>query len=237
MTRYLLDIASYQGGLKLADVQRAEFTVVNFKLSHGMGTSHVHPNLAALVAEAKSRKLGIGTFHWLTGDASGAAQADYAYSRLNGPLGLTSGTMHTVDVEEQTGSDDSEKAPTWQHISDYVKRMQTLLRRPIMLYTGDWWWTAPGRGWDGHSLTPYLMAAPNAGYLGSYPGDSSAHWRAGYGGWSNLSAMQYSDDQPLLFPGGGKGTINVSKSVIRDEKIWTALTTSAAKRQPAGGTE
>jgi hypothetical protein len=131
--------------------------------------------------------------------------------------------MHTVDVEEQADAD-AEKPPTWQHIKDYVTTMRLILGRPVALYTGDWWWTAAGRKWDGASLTPYLMAAPNAGYLDAYPGDSSKHWVAGYGGWKNLSVMQYAGEAPLLYPGGGKSTVKVSKSVVRTEAVWRALT-------------
>ncbi len=223
MVRYLLDIATYQGALTLADVVRAEFQVVNFKTSHGLGQSAVHPRLSAYVAEAKTLKLGISTFHWLIGNHSGTDQARYAYSRLRA-LGLADTAAHCVDVEESTGTDDKETAPTWQVIRDYVGTMQALMRRPIMLYTGDWWWQSPGRGWNGAGLTPYLMAAPNDGYPGRYPGDTSSQWRAGYGGWMTLACMQYAV-QPLTFPGGGKGTIDVSKAVIRNEAIWRALTT------------
>lgn len=228
MTRYVLDIASYQGALKLADVQRAEFTAVNLKISHGLGTTTVHPNLSALVAEARTRRLGIGTFHWLIGNHPGAAQADYAYGRMKA-LGLTAGTAHTVDVEEQPDAD-AESPPTWQHVVDYVTRMKALLGRPVAVYTGDWWWTAPGRNWNGATLTPYLWAAPNDGYLGSYPGDTSPHWSTkraptpgGWGGWTTLAIMQYAV-APLFYPDGGQGTINVSKSAVRDERVWRALT-------------
>lgn len=223
MTRYIADYASYQGALTVADLHRAEFQVVNFKTSHALTTKAVHPRVGDEIASARKLGMGIGTFHWLTGDYSGTAQADYAFGRLKA-LGLTAGTMHTVDVEEQTGADDAERAPAYAHVRDYVLRMETLLGRPIALYTGDWWWTAPGRRWDGAKLTPYLMAAPNAGYLPDkrYPGADSEHWAAGYGGWPNLSIMQYAVDT-LIYPGGGRSAVKVSKAAMRDEAPWRAL--------------
>lgn len=216
MTEYLLDIASYQGDLALADVQRAGFSAVNLKISHGLGDRSVHPNLAGYVTGARQLGLGISTFHYLTAEASGAAQATYAYKRLL-ELGLVDGTAHQVDVESTTSP------PTWEIVADYVATMQALLGRPIVIYTGDWFWTAPGRNWNGADLTPYLWAAPNDGYPGHYPGDTSPQWQAGYGGWLTLAVMQYAV-APLTFPDGTTGTIKVSKSAIRDPQVWAVLT-------------
>jgi GH25 family lysozyme M1 (1,4-beta-N-acetylmuramidase) len=221
MTRYLADYSAYQGTLTAADFHRAEFQVINFKISHDLEQTSVHPKLVSQIASAKALTMGIATYHWLTGDHSGTEQAKYAHSRLKA-LGLLTGTMHTVDVEEQADSD-AEKAPTLAHVRDYVATMKQLLGRPVAIYTGDWWWMAPGRGWNGNALSPYLMAAPNAGYLDAYPGASSTHWNAGYGGWKTLSVMQYAGAAPLLYPGGSKSTVKVSKSAIRDEAVWRAL--------------
>jgi hypothetical protein len=214
MTRYLLDVASYQGRLAVGDVVRAGFTAVNLKTSHGLGQKTVHPDIAGWVARAKSAQLGLATFHYLTADAAGAAQAIYAYERLTA-LGLLPGTAHVVDVE-------SDPVPTLAAVREYLTTMTALLGRPVMLYTGDWWWTARS-GWNVSDLAPYLHAAPNRGYLSSYPGDTSTDWNAGYGGWSVLSAMQYAVG-PLSYPDGTRGSIDVSKSAIRDPAVWRDLT-------------
>jgi Glycosyl hydrolases family 25 len=212
MTRYLLDVASYQGSLRLEDVVRAGFGVVNLKISHGLGQKSVHTEVASWVKGARERNLGISTFHYLTKEASGAEQASYALSKLQA-LGLMTNSAHQVDCEADA---------SWEQLRDYVWTMQGALGRPVVVYTGDWWWTSASRNWDGRSLTPYLWAAPNAGYLGSYPGDTSNHWNAGYGGWTTLSIMQYAV-APLYFPDGTQGTIDVSKSAIRDEVVWRTL--------------
>jgi hypothetical protein len=222
MTRYLADYASYQGALTAADLHRAEFQVINFKTSHALTTKTVHPRIKSEIASARALGMDVGSFHWLTGDHPGTEQADHAYERL-ALLGLTRATMHTVDIEEQTGTDDTESAPTFAHVRDYVTRMKMLLGRPIALYTGDWWWNASGRKWNAAGLTPYLMAAPNVGYLGAYPGANSPHWNAGYGGWPTLSVMQYAVGT-LIYPGGTRSTVEVSKSAIRDEAVWRTLT-------------
>jgi hypothetical protein len=214
MTRFLLDVATYQGALKPADVKRAEFDVVNLKVSHGLSRKSVHPDVAGWVDQARSLGLGFSTFHFFTADAVGADQAEYAFARIV-ELGLTYGTAHQLDVE-------SNPAPTLANVRAYLDRMATLLGRPVALYTGDWWW-ANHANWNVADLTTYLWSAPNSGYLSGYPGDTSSAWRAGYGGWPNLSVMQYAV-APLSFPDGSRGTIDVSKSAIRDETVWRDLT-------------
>jgi hypothetical protein len=207
VTIYLADYAVYQAGLTLAQLKAAGYTIANFKTSHGLGQKSVAANLPGLLAEARRLGLGVCTFHWLDKSASGGAQADYAFDRLTA-LGLKgTGFGHVCDCE----SDATEKI-----FRDYMARMQQRLGRKIALYTGDWWWTDPDRKWNGSGLTPYLHAAPNAGYLPAYPGDTSAHWKAGYGGWPNLSIMQH---RVAKVAG-----VAVSQSAIRDPAVWQALT-------------
>jgi hypothetical protein len=212
VTIHLLDVASYQGGLTPADVVRAGFTAVNVKVSHGVGDRSVHPQAAAWVARPLG--LGVSTFHYLTGDASGVAQADYAWSRMQA-LGVPADAAHVCDTEE---------AASWETISDYLMTMRALTGRPVGLYTGDWWWQAAGRRWDASGLAGHLWASPNAGYLSAYPGDGSPHWTAGYAGFPALSVMQYAVG-PLRYPDGTRGSINVSMSAIRDPTVWADLTT------------
>lgn len=211
MTSYLVDVASYQGALTVEDCIRAGFDVINLKISHGLTQRSVHPDIAGLVSDATHAGLDICTFHFLTGDVSGEIQASYAFHRMQ-VLGLIPGTVHVVDVETNPVGPNANEAI----VRAYLNKMQWALDRPVMVYTGDHFWKP--RGWNLSDLTPYLHAAPNAGYLGDYPGDSSPHWTAKYGGWEELAVMQYAV-QPLE-PGG---TIKVSKSAIRDQRVWAAL--------------
>jgi hypothetical protein len=221
VTRFLLDIASYQGSLTAADVVRAGFTAVNLKISHGLSRKAVHPDITGWVAGARDNALGISTFHWLDGSASGAAQAGYAWDRL-GALGLRDGTAHVVDCE----SDATEKI-----LREYLAAMKAYLGRPVMVYSAQWWWRP--KGWNVADLTPYVHAAPDKGegtfYPGAYPGDASPLWNtAGWGGWHNLAVMQYAV-APLTFPDRTAGTIDVSKSAIRTDGVWMALTGGEAR--------
>lgn len=206
MTLHLLDVASYQTGLRLEDVKAAGFRAVKFKLSHGVTLKAVMAGLPAWVDRARTLGLGVSTFHYLTDDASGSAQAAWAYRQLT-QIGGPQHIAHEVDCEADA---------TWQVLRDYVAAFQDMLGRRVAVYTGRWWWQP--RGWNGANLTPYLSAAPNVGYLSGYPGDDSPHWTAGYGGWPRLSVLQYAV-APL--PGG---SVEVSKSAIRDLTVWAGLT-------------
>jgi hypothetical protein len=99
--------------------------------------------------------------------------------------------------------------------------MAAFLGRTVFVYSADWRWES---AWSGAEMSPYLWAAPNEGYPGHYPGDGdAAAWQAGYGGWPALSVMQYAVE-PLRYPDGTSGSINVSKSAVRDPAVWEALT-------------
>lgn len=218
MTLYLIDIASWQTAEKRSrdplnlDVAKSKgVDLVNIKI--GQGDWYGYRSWMRTYADwARRIGLGVSTFHWLDNSASGAAQARLAYERMKA-IGGPDGMAHQCDCE------DTQRPATERIWRDYVAAMQDLLGRPIVNYTGDWWWTASSRNWRGVDATPYLWAAPNRGYLTSYPGDTSSHWHAGYGGWGDYAVLQYAVS-PIAGAGGG----DLSKSAIRDPKVWAALT-------------
>jgi hypothetical protein len=204
----LVDLASYQEGISLPAVLAAGFTAVNVKLTQGNWYRWAAGK--AYADSARGLGMGISTFSWIDNSATGAAQAAYAYQQMRA-IGGPDGCAHQCDCE------DSVRPATFAIWRDYINWWQDKLGRPIANYTGDWWWQP--RGWDGASLTPYLWASPNSGYLSSYPGDTSSAWHAGYGGWTDYSLLQYAV-QAVTGAGGG----NLSKTAIRDPHVWTALT-------------
>lgn len=207
MTLHLADIASYQGNLKPQALWDAGFRAINVKISHGLGLKSVHPDAAAWITAWRALGGSISTFHYFTTEGTGKQQADHALTRML-ELDVFRDCAHQLDVE-------STPVPTQANVRQYLETMSGYLLRPVVLYTGDWWWTARP-GWNVSDWTPYLWAAPNAGYPGSYPGDTSTAWNAGYGGWPTLAVMQYSGSR--LVSG-----IEVSASAIRHDTIWTAL--------------
>lgn len=213
MTLFIADIASYQGSLTLEQLRSAGFGGINVKVSHGLGQRSVHPNAAAYVRDARAAGMALSCFHWLTGDASGVAQADYAYRRM-AELGLTvPGVAVTVDVEGTASTVGGE--PTGTVYRDFLSRMGALLGRPVVTYTGDWY--AESRSWLRASpASPWLHSAPTAGYVPSYPGDESPMWENGYAGWAELAVMQY---RVAKING-----IQVSQSAVRSAELWSAMT-------------
>lgn len=208
MTLLIVDVSRHQverpDPLDLAKAKAAGMNVVNVQLDRGRQQDVLPDWALGYVVAARTLGMGVSTYRWLDSRTPGRDSALRAYERmllLGGPTGMA----HVVDCEEDASE---------QTLRDYVTTMVGLLGRPIAVYTGDWWWTA--RNWEVAGLTPYLHAAPNAGYLSAYPGDDSPHWRAGYGGWPNLSLMQYAV-QPL------PGTGNCSLSAIRDPAVWGTL--------------
>lgn len=206
MTLHIADIASYQGSLTIPQLRAAGFGGINVKVSHGLGQKSVHPEAASYVRAARDSGMQLSSFHWLTGDASGVAQADYAY-RCMATLGLNvPGVPHVVDVEA-----DGLTAGIYQ---DYIARMRQLLGRPVLTYSGDWW--AASRPWLKISDdSPWLWSAPAAGYVPTYPGDRSPMWDAGYGGWRGLAVMQY---RVAKIAG-----IDVSQSAVRNTDLWQMM--------------
>lgn len=202
MTLHLADIASYQGALTLDALDGAGFRGINVKVSHGLTQKSVHPDVRLHVQDARSRGWALSSFHWLDNSADGAFQAEYAYACLSA-LGLTEGAAHVVDCEADARYDTYAR---------YCDTMMSLLGRPIVTYTGDWWWLP--RAWQPAAASRWLHSAPAAGYLPEYPGDESAFW-TGYGGWPELAIMQY-----RVAPIAG---IKVSQSAVRSMDLWREM--------------
>jgi hypothetical protein len=208
VTQFLIDVSRHQversNPLSLSAAKAAGFGIVNIQLDRGR-QEDVLPAWALGYAVA-SRELGLGisTYRWLDNRISGVESARRAYDRMV-KLGGPAGMAHIVDCEDNA---------TEQILRDYVTTMQGLLGQKIAIYSADWW--LQPKGWQVADLTPFLHAAPNAGYQGGYPGDDSPHWRAGYGGWANLSIMQYG-------VGPIPGTGDCSLSAIRDPAVWKTL--------------
>lgn len=213
MTLYLFDIASYQAGIDLVKVRQAGFTIANVKTSQGVG--YTFKSAGDYCRQAHALGMGVSVFHWLDNSGTGSAQAGACWKVLAPIVAAVGPVALQIDCE------DSAKPATWAILRDFHNAMADHLGHRPYLYTGDWWATATAerRGWNVAGLTPWLMAAPNNGYPGTYPGDGAPQWRAGYWGYDALSLMQYAVG-PIAGAGGG----DISKTAIRDASVWPALT-------------
>ena len=216
----LVDVSRYQversDPLDLAAAQAAGYDIANVALTGGRG--YVSGAWARTYLD-RAAELGMGrsTYHWLDGRSSGSQQAATTVIRLRNLLGTgLTGFAHVVDVEEDGANGIT--PPTWDHVRTYVDAIQQALGRPMAIYTADYWWKP--RGWDGASLTPYLMGPPNDPVAGD-DSATSPGWTAGWGGWPTRRIMQWA---VRSLPGTGL----CSLSVIRFDEVWSALTEGAA---------
>lgn len=213
----ITDLSRYQierpDPLNLAKAQVAGITAINIALDRGRSTDVLSPWARTYADTARSLGLGLCSYRWLDARQSGAEHARRALARIR-ELGGPNGMAHAVDCE------DNADLPT---LAAYVDAMQQALQRPIAVYTGRWWLRP--RGWNVADLSPFLWAAPSAGYLGTYPGDTSGHWAVDYGGHTHLSLMQYAV-APL------PGTGDCSLSAVRDPAVWAALTATPNPAAP-----
>lgn len=210
MTLFMVDVSRHQversDPLDLGEALKAGVGIVNIQLDRGR-QDDVLPPWAATYAQAALRLgMGVCTYKWLDSRTGGAESARRAFERMRA-IGGPDDMAHVVDCEEDATQD---------QLRAYVTAMTGLLGRPIAIYTGRWW--LQPRGWQINDLTPFLHAAPTSGYQAMYAGDESLAWQAGYGGWEDVSILQYG---VRTLPGTGACSV----SAIRDPEVWARLTT------------
>jgi hypothetical protein len=214
VTEFFVDISRWQvtptKQLDLFKVKEAGYSKVNIALTASRGIVSDPVWVKRYLTWALELDMDIACYHWLDGSLAGHLQAANSIQRMRDWFGDLSNVAHSVDCEDSTNP------ATWDIWSSYVDAMQQHLGRHVIAYSADWWWNRFAKNWPaGSALTPYLMAMPNDGPLTAYPGDDSPHWRAGYGGWEELSIMQWG-----VAPVAG---VNASHSAIRDPAVWSVL--------------
>lgn len=211
-----VDLSRWQAGLTIDQVMRDPLGVrfVNISLSKGVSAPvNIGQNRQIWAGEARNRGLIRLGYHWLTGETSGASQWAACKREALVTFGSLTGWGLQVDCE------DTSAPASYQQLVDFVTAAKADLKRPIVLYSGDWWLDGRKPAWpDLSALTPYLWAAANAGWLTGSPVELSKHWRwTSRGGWSHLSLMQWDASRTI-------GGIKVSSSVVRNPEVLCALT-------------
>lgn len=209
MTAFIVDVSRHQversNPLNLPRAKDAGMNVANVQLDRGKQDDVLPPWALGYVTAARALGMGVSTYRWLDNRLPGDVSAKRAYERMKA-LGGPDGMAHAVDCEDNATQD---------ILRAYVDTMQGLLGRRIAIYSGAWWMKP--RGWRIRDMSPYLWAAPTAGYQVDYPGDASPMWSVSYGGHTALDVMQYAV-KPLPLTG------DCSLSAIRDPAVWLALT-------------
>lgn len=209
MTAFIVDVSRHQversNPLNLPRARDAGMNVANVQLDRGKQDDVLPPWALGYVTVARALGMGVSTYRWLDNRLPGDVSAKRAYERMK-VLGGPDGMAHAIDCEDNATQD---------ILRAYVDTMQGLLGRRIAIYSGAWWMKP--RGWRIRDMSPYLWAAPTAGYQVDYPGDASPMWSVSYGGHTALDVMQYAV-KPLPLTG------DCSLSAIRDPAVWAALT-------------
>lgn len=182
----------YQAGLSVPSLPGEGYGFAIFKATQG-ATGYTAPALFdSWVRQARSAGLVVGAYHWLT-SVSGAAQADHFINRVAATGYGPNEFLLCVDVE------DTQNPPTLQVLQAFFARMATRLPgKPIVLYTGQWWWDVAGRRWNGAALTPYLWLSKYVSGAGTgaaqYAKVPASWWSPGFGGWSRATILQYTSN-------------------------------------------
>ena len=180
----------YQAGISFATLKAQGYTFAAVKATQG--TFLLAPQFVEWTAQIRAAGMVPGAYHWIDNRSTGAAQARYFYNRVKtagGPEGML----------VQLDNEDTSYPATLQITKDWAAEWaQVSGGHPFLMYTGGWWWRP--RGWDGHSITPYLWDSHYlTADLDTIPDDPAAFaaripaswWNPGYGNWPTATFLQF----------------------------------------------
>ena len=213
---WLIDISNHQSGFNVRQAICEGYSGVWMKATEG--TTFRDSEFDGFADQVLGAGAIPGAYHYLR-NGDGRGQCEVFHRRIRdhgGPEGWLAACDNEADA-------------TWQDTVDFFERWRELAGdHPLLMYSVNWWWSE--RGWDGVSLTPYLWDSryvDQSGY-GSvlYEGVPEAWWKSRYGGWDDVTMLQFSasglvadssvdvnafrgsiDDLRVLARGGGSGGV------------------------------
>jgi lysozyme len=173
---YGIDVSSYDGTIKWADVKSAGKQFAIIRVSDGTG--YHDPNFAANWKGAKAAGLVVGAYQFFRPNQDPTAQADYMLSQLTS-VGFGAGDIPpVVDVEVMDGAT---AATVIAHVNTWLQHIKTKTGRLPAMYSSARVWTLLGNPTP--SPLPYLW---DAQWTTSCPTLPPA--------WGRLRFWQYADD-------------------------------------------
>ena len=136
----------------------------------------------------KVRAAGLvpGAYHFLLDHHPGAAQARYYVAEVNKAGGFA-GVVPVVDIEREADG----TTPRESHLRDFVAEFRRLIPgRPILIYTGRWYWVGVLGNPPGSDLGPLWHSE----YDGLTPIDfdvANGPELERYGGWTDATVWQH----------------------------------------------
>ena len=132
-----IDVSRYQGQIDWAAVAR-NVSFVSIKATEG--ATFTDPSFAVNWAGAHANGLIRTAYHFAHPSVSAYAQADYFVDAVNSAGGYTnSSTMQLMlDLED---ADKESPAVVWAWVQDFSARVKARTGRPLLMYTGYYFWT------------------------------------------------------------------------------------------------
>lgn len=181
MTTWLIDISNHQPDFDVAAAVSEGYEAIIMKASEG--TTFIDWTFSQHAAATINAGAIPGAYHYLR-QGQGREQCDI-FMRQIANMGGPNGWLVACDNEADAD---------WDTTVAFFQRWSELTDHPLMMYSGNWWWTE--RGWNGSSLTPYLWDSRyvNGEGYGSwlYEQVPDDWWQPRYGGWSDTTILQFS---------------------------------------------
>jgi GH25 family lysozyme M1 (1,4-beta-N-acetylmuramidase) len=182
-TIFMCDISNHNPGFDVGRAVSEGYSAIIMKASQG--TWYEDPLFDGFATKTLAAGAIPGAYHWLE-NSSGTSQANLFHQRISAHGG-PKGWLCACDCEANAD---------WETLTDFFQRWKELTdSHPLIMYSGDWWWKI--RGWDATSLTPYLWDSryvSDSGYGSAlYEQVPESWWTPRYGGWSETTILQFSD--------------------------------------------
>lgn len=180
----------YQAGLNIEQLAREGMSFVVVKATQSAGGYVAPAAFDDWIRRTRAAGMIPGAYHWLD-SSDPVRQADVFLARL-APVGGPDGLLLQIDCE------DTKNPATAEHLRRFVDQMNRRTGgHPLLLYTGQWWWSPRMGGFDAAVLGLKLWHSRYVGPTHASPSRLvesvlSSWWTPGYGGWSEATILQYS---------------------------------------------
>lgn len=215
---------TYQAGLNVESLAKEGFSFLVVKATQGAGGYTAPAMFNDWIRRARAAGMVVGAYHWLD-SSDPVRQADRFVERL-APIGGPDGLLLQIDCEDTTSP------ATAAQLAAFVAQLRHRAgsNRPLLFYTGSWWYGAHLGGYNAAALglhswhSHYVGGSGKAATLASSV--TAAMWAPGYGGFARAAILQYTSKGTA---GGIAG--NVDLNVFQGTRDDLAALTSADGNQ------
>lgn len=207
MTEWIIDAhTTYQAGLNVEALAREGYAALVVKATQGSGGYWAPAAFDDWIRRARAAGMIPGAYHWIN-NTNPVDQVDYFLGRLES-VGGPSGMLIQLDCEDTASPATATTITVW--IREWNRRTGG---HPLLFYSGAWWYpaklgsfqvakVAPNvHQWDSH----YVAGSGYASTL--YESVPESWWTARYGGFDDVTVMQFSSSGRA---GGLTGGVDVN---------------------------